>query len=422
MAILIFAIGLLAYYTMRQYQQTILVLLSLYAIYLATGWYVMLFLGLTVLISLFHLIISKNPSKIYIALPIALLIGCFGLLRSHLDGWVLPVGFSVFSFSAISLLVDTYIERKRSSLISVANYLLFFPKIFAGPVEKSSFLLNQDVVKKFNSIDFYCGIKLLIFATFLKFFLADYLLNSTGDAQGFNLFCKIVIFALKFFFDFWAYSLMAVGVSEMLGIQLHLNFDKPYYSLSFKEFWRRWNITLGIWLRDYVYIPIGGNRNQGWKWCASIFITFLISGLWHGSTWPFIVWGLFHAGLLCLEKLFVHPEKFTIILKYLYGSIVIIITAFLWQLFTVDSLYDFIELFPRLIQTSSPVPLFNVIALLLGIISLILFTSDGILQIIFQRHATRKQTVVEVSLLSIMLILLVIFNCPISFNFFYFRF
>lgn len=421
MTILIIAIGLLAYYTMRQYQPTILVLLNLYAVYLATGWYVMLFLGLTGIISLFHSLLTKNHSKFFVALPIALLIGCFGTLRSHLDGWVLPVGFSVFSFSAISLLVDTYKERKRRNFISVANYLLFFPKIFAGPVEKSSFFLNQDVSKKFHTIDFYCGIKLLIFATFLKFFLADYLLNSTEEAQGFNLFCQILIFALKFFFDFWAYSLMAVGLSEMLGIKLHLNFDKPYYSLSFKEFWRRWNITLGTWLRDYIYIPLGGNQNRGWKWCLTIFITFLISGLWHGSTWPFILWGLFHAGLLCVEKLFVKPGKLTTLPKYLYGGIVTITASFLWQLFLVDSLYDFIELFPRLAQSSAIVPS-NVIGLLIGIISLIIFTSDGIHQIIFQRTATRKRTVVEVSLLSIMLLLLVIFNCPISFNFFYFRF
>lgn len=241
------------------------------------------------------------------------------------------------------------------------------------------------------------------------------------SAYGINQVINIFVFALGFFFDFWGYTLMAIGVGKLFGYNLSESFNRPYESRTLREFWHRWNITLGTWLRDYIYIPLGGNRNSTLKWIAVVMLVFLLSGLWHGSTLPFILWGLCHGGLLCVESKIIKPDRLNRFGTTVYRIVVMALVALLWQLFLIDSAGDII---PQIHSLFIYEPLAPTIICKLGIclIGMFLLTSDKAIGILNGQQSEAKAIVVEVSVLSLMLVSLLLLNCPMSFNFFYFRF
>lgn len=417
----ILLLGIIAYYTIgRRYQSTLLVAISLYVYGIVAQWSIIPIIIMSLVITLFGQLLEKHDTRWFVITPIMLTILCFIPLRYSNIGIALPIGLSVLSFTGIGYLVDQYKNPKHYEPIDILSYLLFFPKIFAGPIERANNFVCREI-KPFQKANIYNSIKYLIFASFCKFIIGDIIVSTDLDAVGIGLLFQMLTFGIGFFFDFWAYTLMAIGVGRLFGYHLSVSFYKPYYAGTFREFWHRWNITLGTWLRDYIYIPCGGNQLSLPRWSFTILLVFLVSGLWHGATLPFIIWGTVHACLVCFEKIAVRPQNLPAFLRYFYGVIVALIAALLWQLFIIDSVEDILLRF-RNTLIAAPLEVKPIIQLVVSVVAMVFLTSDRVFNLV-RFESTRKIGIIaEVTMLTLMLVTLFIFNCPMSFNFFYFRF
>lgn len=239
----------------------------------------------------------------FFAAELATLIGCSGdSVMLHL---VLPVGISFYTFQALSYSIDVYRSKLEPTHDAVAffAYVSFFPQLVAGPIERATNLLPQfQSERKFDYGKAVDGIRQMLWGFFKKLVVADncamYVDNiwaNIGSESSLNLAVAAVLFSIQIYCDFSGYSDIAIGCAKLFGIKLMRNFNFPYFSRDIAEFWRRWHISLTTWFRDYVYIPLGGSRVGKWKVVRNTFIIFLVSGLWHGANWTFILWGAFHA-------------------------------------------------------------------------------------------------------------------------------
>lgn len=226
--------------------------------------------------------------------------------------WAVPLGLSFFTLQAIGYLADVYLQRIKAEH-NWWDYMLFvsfFPQIASGPISKASDLLPQiKTERKFNEAQFVQGLKWLLWGMFMKVVVADHLGLNVNDAYihmstngGGTLFYASVFYTIEVYCDFAGYSFMALGVGKILGFDLINNFQRPFFSQSITEFWRRWHISLSTWLKDYIYIPLGGSRCSKTRNYINIMITFVVSGLWHGANWTFIIWGSFHGVFQVIEK------------------------------------------------------------------------------------------------------------------------
>ena len=236
---------------------------------------------------------------------------------------MLPVGISFYTFENISYTVDVY-HRKIEPERTFWNYLLFlsfFPKLIMGPIVRASDFIPQ--LKKpyvVTERDFTEGFYLIVTGLFKKVVISDYIttnyVNYIFDAPSLHtgLECLLAVYgyAIVIYCDFSGYSDVAIGIAKWLGITIPANFNSPYKSTSIAEFWRRWHISLSSWLRDYLYIPLGGNRHGTLRTYINLFITMLLGGLWHGASWNFIVWGGLHGGALAMHKVWsdIHKKDF----------------------------------------------------------------------------------------------------------------
>lgn len=415
----IIIIGIILYYLLgKSIQNIVLVLLSGYVYWIVSPGTFIPVMITAFCMALYSLWIPRTRKLLVLCQPIGLLIAAFVICRFNDNGNIL--GFSVVAFSSISLLVDQYRTGTKYSFVDSLSYILFVPKIFAGPIVRADkFVCGER--KKFNPNVIYRGIKYLIFAAFTKLIMADTISSCDFQCSGWEMLIQIFMFALNFFFDFWAYSLMAIGAGLIFGYELPVSFNRPYYSSSFREFWHRWNITLGTWLRDYIYIPLGGKNNKNVGWSFTILVVFLVSGLWHGSTLPFIVWGLIHGLLLIVERLVVKPEHLVGFPKIIYCIAVIIVVSFLWQLFILENINAIGQRLTCLF-TLGDLRYVTVVKLIFSIFGMILLTSSWMMSAVTKQYNSRRAIVKEVTILSVMLVVLVLFNRQMSLNFFYFRF
>src|SRR6266481_1707022 len=228
--------------------------------------------------------------------------------------YLLPVGISFFTFQSLSYTIDFYfgkVHRERNFL-RFATFVCFFPQLMAGPIERARHLLPQ--FNQFPAIrlqNFTDGASLFLVGLFKKMALANYLsfyverVYENPKAFGApSLIAATVAFGWQIFFDFSGYTDMARGVAKVMGFNLILNFNNPYLATGLGEFWSRWHISLSSWFRDYVYIPLGGNRDGTWNTYRNLFITFLVSGIWHGANWTFVIWGTLHGlGVIITREL-----------------------------------------------------------------------------------------------------------------------
>jgi D-alanyl-lipoteichoic acid acyltransferase DltB (MBOAT superfamily) len=224
---------------------------------------------------------------------------------------VLPVGISFYTFQAMSYTIDVYRGelRARRSLLDVAVFISFFPHLVAGPIQRASFLLPQVEGKRTFSLSrFSSGFFLMCWGFFKKLVIADNVgiiankVFALADPSFEVLWAGVFAFAIQIYADFSAYTDIARGASRWLGFELTENFDHPYLARTPADFWRRWNISLSSWFRDYVYIPLGGSRATGGMWIRNVLVTFLLSGLWHGASWNYVLWGLYHGLLLVATR------------------------------------------------------------------------------------------------------------------------
>ncbi len=267
-----------------------------------------------------------------------------------IDGLIIPPGLSFISFSAIALII--YLRNNSESIKTNLAYLYLFPQLIAGPIVEPKSLIPQ--IKNKNLVlfdDIFTGIFIFSVGIGIKVLLADSIGNYIdpifSDLENYEFKKRVValfLFSQQIFFDFNGYTLMAIGVAKTLGINLPENFNAPYLSKSVSEFWKKWHITLSNWIKNYIYIPLGGSKSGKFKHYINIFIAMLISGIWHGAGYNFILWGFFHAIFIFFEKIFYinYSSNFFKVLKIIYCYLVV---TFLWLLFRVNNIEDIISFF-----------------------------------------------------------------------------
>ena len=226
---------------------------------------------------------------------------------------ILPIGLSFHTFQSLSYVVEVYRGRQEPeyNLVTYATYVMFFPQLVAGPIERPQNLLHQFYEEhQFDYERVTSGLKRMAWGFFKKLVIADRLALYVNDVyaapnnfNGLQLTIATLFFAYQIYCDFSAYSDIAIGSARVLGFKLMENFDTPYYSRSISEFWRRWHISLSSWFRDYLYVPLGGSRVPKWRWSFNLLVTFAISGLWHGANWTYVVWGLLNGLYLVMSGL-----------------------------------------------------------------------------------------------------------------------
>ncbi len=265
--------------------------------------------------------------------------------------YVLPVGISFFTFQSMSYTIDFYlgnVQRERH-FIRFATFVCFFPQLMAGPIERARNLLPQfQRAPPFRLQNLTDGCSLFLVGLFKKLALANYLSlyveriydnPAAHDATALTL--ATVAFAWQIFFDFSGYTDMARGVAKLMGFNLILNFNNPYLATGLGDFWARWHISLSTWFRDYVYIPLGGSRGGKFLTYRNLFITFLVSGIWHGAAWTFAIWGILHAvGVMLtreLERSSFYRERIPALVKQIW---VFAYVCFAWIFFRATSLED----------------------------------------------------------------------------------
>ncbi|HZR19991.1 MAG TPA: MBOAT family O-acyltransferase [Verrucomicrobiae bacterium] len=296
--------------------------------------------------------------------------------------YLLPVGISFFTFQSLSYTIDFYFGKvyRERNFLRFATFVCFFPQLMAGPIERARHLLPQ--FNQFPPIrlqNFTDGASLFLVGLFKKLALANYLsfyvervYDSPRAYGASSLIVATVAFAWQIFFDFSGYTDMARGVAKLLGFNLILNFNNPYLATGLSEFWGRWHISLSSWFRDYVYIPLGGNRGRLWQTYRNLFITFFISGIWHGANWTFVIWGALHGlGVLLtreLERSTFYVERVPRLVKQ---AGVFLFVCFTWIFFRAESLSDALLIVRRIFTAAWSDP--QVPLLMVGVVALVWF-------------------------------------------------
>lgn len=290
------------------------------------------------------------------------------LIRSNLNPLpaltiALPIGVSFIVFEKITYLVDIYrgLGPPASSITSYLLYVLLFPKLLAGPIVKYHDIRHQLKARTPQLEDVIEGLFRFLIGLGKKVLLADTMQEAVdrvfglpaADLGTLNAWLGMVCFTLQIYFDFSGYSDMAIGLARMMGFRLLENFNRPYIATSITEFWRRWHISLSTWIREYLYIPLGGNRVPSWRIYCNLWLCFVLCGLWHGASWTFVLWGMFHGALLIIDKVWwIDAQKH--VPRSFNMSVTFVLVMFGWVIFRAESIEQiWFYLWALLGQTSS---------------------------------------------------------------------
>ena len=347
---------------------------------------------------------------------------------------VMPIGISFFTFQALSYVIDIYNGKSKpaNSLIDFMTYLSLFPQLVAGPIVRYNDVFKELVSREVNYDNFSYGVSRFIIGLSKKVLLANVLGEFVGNLVDVNFlssWLKPILFTLQIYFDFSGYSDMAIGLGKMFGFSFLENFNYPLISSSITDFWRRWHISLSSWFRDYVYIPLGGNRVSKFKWIRNIMIVWFLTGFWHGASWNFIIWGMYFGFILLIEKLYIGKYlKKTKVFKYIY-SLLIIIIGFL--IFNTTNVSDIINSVKNMFLINK-IPFYSLETLyylrsnLVLLIVSILAATPLFKNVVLKVKKTKFKVVVDVLEPIVYIILLTLctaFLIDASFNpFLYFRF
>lgn len=312
---------------------------------------------------------------------------------------ILPVGISFYTFQTLSYTIDIYRKQLKptNDALSFFSFVAFFPQLVAGPIERASHLLPQFFkTYRFSYEQVKSGLLLMAFGLFKKMIIADraaiivnQVYNNPLEHSGHEVILATVLFAFQIYCDFSGYSDIAIGAARTMGFDLMKNFDSPYFSKSITEFWRRWHISLSTWFRDYVYIPLGGNKKGQYRTYLNLFIVFVVSGLWHGAAMTFVIWGAIHGVFIVIEKAIVsirtrmYGKRETNGLNSLLGvPFTFFIVCLAWIFFRANSLNDAVTIVQNSVKSSGA----NIFELALGkpelillsVMILLLITVEGI--------------------------------------------
>lgn len=261
----------------------------------------------------------------------------------------LPIGISFFTFQKMTYTIDVYrgLHKPLERLADLALYILMFPQLIAGPIVRYNEIANQLVDRRDNEhadnrltgfFRFCIGLgKKVIIANTLGVYADQVFAADPTQVASISLWIGVLAYAFQIYYDFAGYSDMAIGLGRMIGFDFPENFNNPYISQNISEFWRRWHMTLGRWMRDYLYIPLGGSRVTAMRMYFNLWLVFLISGLWHGAAWNFVVWGAFHGFFLVADRLFL-LRLYKAIGKFPSVAITFVITLIGWVLFRAESM------------------------------------------------------------------------------------
>jgi len=277
---------------------------------------------------------------------------------------LLPVGISFYTFQTLSYSIDVYngkvAPEKHFGIFAL--YVSFFPQLVAGPIERPDRLLPQFREKFIFDYDRVVdGIRMMAWGFFMKLVIADnvapivdVVFKSPDKYEGFQVLLATFFFAYQIFCDFAGYSIIAIGTAKIMGYDLMQNFNRPYFATSVRDFWQRWHISLSTWFRDYLYIPLGGNRVVKWRWYYNLMVTFVVSGLWHGANWTFVIWGFLHGFYLVfaiLSESFrdrfnasIGLNKIPRLLTFFQVSITFVLACLAWVFFRAQSVGDALTL------------------------------------------------------------------------------
>lgn len=284
---------------------------------------------------------------------------------------LLPVGISFFTFQIVGYTIDVYNRKLQAehNFITFSLFIAFFPQLVAGPIERARNLLPQfKTLQRFDPNLAYAGLQDIIWGYFMKLCIAERISPYVSAVykyyqyhNGTSLLLGTFFFSFQIYCDFCGYSLIAIGVSKFLGYKLMMNFERPYFAPSLKLFWRRWHISLSTWFMDYVYIPLGGNRCSKIRHYFNLIITFLLSGIWHGANWTFILWGLLHGLGLCLESKYRQPasleSKKSIIGTFFAIAFTFILVSCGWIFFRASNIHAALVIILKIL--TQPGHLFN---------------------------------------------------------------
>ena len=308
-------------------------LFSFYFYYKCSGFFVLLLIFTSLLDWVVSLLMSKEGvrkplKRLYLIISICSSIGILiyfkyanfflwnfnTLLHTNFDPLelILPVGISFYTFQSVSYVIDVYKGRIKATdtWLEYAFFLSFFPALVAGPIVRADYFIPQ--IKENHHAtknELYTGLLFILFGVIKKAIVADYLaqyndliFNAPGDYAGFEVLMAIIGYMVQIYCDFSGYSDMAIGIALIMGFRLNQNFNFPFKATNLSDFWRRWHISLSSWLKDYIYIPLGGNRKGTARTYLNNMLTMLIGGLWHGAAWKYIIWGGLHGGGLAVHK------------------------------------------------------------------------------------------------------------------------
>ena len=343
---------------------------------------------------------------------------------------ILPLGISFYIFQTMSYTIDLYWGKVKveKNFFTFLTYVSMFPQLVAGPIVR-----YEDVAKelKERKIDFNCfsdGLFIFLTGLFMKVLIANnvgylhsLILDDISSISLMTAWLGIVAYAIQIYFDFNGYSTMALGMGKMLGFKYPKNFNYPYIATSITDFWRRWHMTLSTWFRDYVYIPLGGNRVKKYRWLINIMIVWTLTGIWHGADWNFVIWGIYFGIILIIEKLFIgkYLEKLPKFFRHTYALFFILLG---WLIFFCDDLSLLTSYFEKSFLNSN----FIDKEFIFYIKNYFIFILSGILFSIPFINKIKLNKVLNVLLVFVYIFLFILCVCQLcgdSYNpFLYFRF
>jgi len=399
-----------------------------------------LLLGIAVIVNVGSLAWFK-----YANFAVETLGGALGALGQAGLPWtavLLPIGISFYTFHALSYLMDIYrgTARHLSNPIDFALYIAFFPQLIAGPIVRFHEIRDQLVSRTETSSQFAAGVYRFCWGLGKKVLIADTVApiadaafaTPTVELNTVTAVVGVVAYAVQLYFDFSGYTDMALGIAQMFGIHLPENFARPYSSRSVTEFWRRWHMSLSRWFRDYLYIPLGGNRGSARQTYRNLVIVFLIVGLWHGAAWTFVLWGAFHGTMLLIERAtgIGRGDDAESGRQVIGQARTIVLVLFAWILFRSPDLPYAIGYMEALLQPGGGLPIevalaldpLAVIALLIGI-STVLLPRDWVTGIQLERNPTPSTRALRLAAVGAVFPASVVFLVAAGFSpFLYFRF
>jgi len=436
-------LSLLLYYIMpRKFKNLMLLMISLVFYAWGEPVYVLLMIFTIIFDYIMALIIDRNredkvKSKVIFIATVGvnlLILGFFkyyGFLIDNINllfnlnlqytNLALPIGISFYTFQTLSYVVDVYLDKVKvqKSLISFALYVTMFPQLVAGPIVKYSDIDYQLTNRKESINKFGQGVDRFIIGLGKKVLLANNIGIIWTTIQGMNIdsisvltsWIGIIAYTFQIYFDFSGYSDMAIGLGKMFGFEFIENFNYPYISTSISEFWRRWHISLGTWFREYVYIPLGGNRVSTLKHIRNLFVVWLLTGLWHGASWNFVVWGLYYGFILFMEKIILHKvlSKTPKIIKHIYTMLLVMIGWVLFGSMNLTSALEYLKVMfgfsgNALVDNSAIYYLYTNIKLLI----ILTLCSTPIISIIFRQIIKKGKSVGILFAVSINIIIILI--------------